>query len=118
MEQEVSRRTIMAEPVEKLVQSAAYLLKKQDISVARVYVEPGLGAAQYHASSMTGHGDKGKKIRKFFNTAVGILTFLIKANPGAPKPMVNIPFFRQFMQVKDRNNLAWNMHGSGQADQS
>ena len=118
MEQEVSRRTIMVEPVKKLVQSAAYLLKGQEISVARVDVEPGPGAAQYHASSRTDHGDKGKKSVNFFNTAVGILTFLIKANPGTPKPMVNIPFFRHFMQVKDRNNLAWNMLGSGQDDQS
>ena len=55
----------MVEPVEKLVQSAAYLLKGQEISVARVDVEPGPGAAQYHASSIAGHGDKGKKFVNF-----------------------------------------------------
>ena len=71
----------MVEPVEKLVQSAAYLLKGQDISVARVDVEPGPGAAQYHASSITGHGDKGKKSVNFFNTAVGILIFFNKGQP-------------------------------------
>ena len=73
----------MVEPVEKLVQSAAYLLKGQEISVARVDVEPGPGAAQYHASSITGHGDKGKKSVNFFNTAVGILNFLIKVSSSA-----------------------------------
>ena len=45
----------MVEPVEKLVQSAAYLLKGQDISVARVDVEPGINLKIYQlVSSVNG----------------------------------------------------------------